>query len=122
VARGFVRRCAEEAGLPMEDVEDVTLAVGEAVANALEHGTPQTVEKESAIVLQVLIENNSFVVLVRDFGAGFDVDMQNRLPVSPMAERGRGLMLMRILMDRVVFSRLPDGMSVRLEKRMTNSI
>jgi serine/threonine-protein kinase RsbW len=113
-ARRIVRTAMEQAGVAKGCVDDVVLALSEACTNALLHAGPG-----DAYDVTLELEPERGVVLVRDVGRGFDPG--RRLgPARPDAERGRGLALMRALVDRVqLTSRQHDGTVVRLEKRLT---
>ena len=54
-----------------------------------------------------------------DRGAGFDGSLPGLVDAEPSAEDGRGIQLMRALVDRVTFiSRPHKGTVVRLEKEL----
>ena len=122
-ARAFVRRLAQDMGYAPPDVDDIALATGEAVANALEHGfSGDCAWGENPVAVTVVCQAGWFSVHIRDHGPGFDPEKVRfaRQP-SLLAERGRGLALMEMLMDRVDHSRLPDGMEVILDKRLPDT-
>ncbi|NVJ19713.1 MULTISPECIES: ATP-binding protein [Myxococcus] len=112
--RAFLR----ESGFPDAVAEHVELAVAEAVANAIQHGN-QSIESRHVEVMLVSLADR-VTISVRDEGTGFDVsalpdalDPAHRLKLS-----GRGVLLMRALMDTVEFSLAPEGGSVvRLSKQ-----
>jgi serine/threonine-protein kinase RsbW len=93
-------------------VADVELALTEACANVLKH-------VQSGEVYEVLVgfdDERAFLDVI-DHGPGFDPD--SVLAPTPDAESGRGLQLMRELMDSVHFdSASGSGMTVHLEKRL----
>jgi serine/threonine-protein kinase RsbW len=61
-------------------------------------------------------------IQVVDVGHGFDREALRRANIGPDAERGRGLLLMAALVDRVRFSiRPPSGTVVRMEKSLVYS-
>ncbi|MFY2556689.1 ATP-binding protein [Corallococcus terminator] len=112
--RAFLR----EAGFPGATAEHVELAVAEAVANAIQHGN-QGVEGRRVDVMLVSLED-WVTVSVRDEGAGFDVStLPDPLdPAQRLKPSGRGVLLMRALMDAVEFSPHPQGGTVvRLSKQ-----
>jgi anti-sigma regulatory factor (Ser/Thr protein kinase) len=86
------------------DVETIGLAVREAIANAIVHGNH--CDPEKAVRISVAVnENCDLFVSVKDSGSGFD---PGRLPdpVAPenlLAPHGRGIFIMRQLMDQVDF-------------------
>jgi anti-anti-sigma factor len=114
-----VRTCVCELiaplGLSEGAVFDLKVAVGEALANAVRHGSPGGAADE--IHVTVCAYEDRVVVSVRDTGGGFDGDP---LSVDDVyASGGRGVMFMRALMDRVEFGRCDDGGTlVRLTKRL----
>jgi len=86
---------AAEHGVGEEDLANFLTALGEAVANAIEHA--RTTEQ---IRIECRISAESIVAVVADDGVGFDrsVAVAAELP-DPTAERGRGLPLMRRCSD-----------------------
>jgi serine/threonine-protein kinase RsbW len=112
-ARLFIEQMAREAGLDDADREAVSLAVTEAVSNAIRHGSPRGVE--DVVELVVANEKDRLEVTVRDSGTGF-APGEVTLP-DPMsyADHGRGLFLIYALMDEVEFAR-DGGTIVRMVK------
>lgn len=88
----FASRCS---GIAREDLDDFIFAVGEALANAIEHSRTNDV-----IELRCQVEDDKIVATVIDSGTGFSSD---RAPVTNLpdafAERGRGLPIMRRCSD-----------------------
>jgi anti-sigma regulatory factor (Ser/Thr protein kinase) len=113
-ARGFVKQAAGEFGFADRDVEAITLAVHEAVANAVIHGEPCCNGCEG-VELRTWCEEGAAVFSVRDCGT---------IAAAPprggdlLDERGRGLPLMAALMDGVELVPEPDRTVVRLKKRL----
>ncbi len=97
---GYVRQevmtFAEMQGIERPDVIDFVVAVGEAVANAIEHAHT----REPIEICAWLLGNDRLFASVRDRGIGF-APSDGRLPEG-YAERGRGLPIMRRCAD--VFS------------------
>lgn len=94
---------------------DIKVAVGEALANAVRHGSPRGEADE--VRVEVAAYSDRVVVRVRDSGGGFDGDSSCADDVY--ASGGRGVMFMRALMDRVEFSPCDgSGTAVTLTKRI----
>jgi len=95
---------------------DVMIALQEALVNAALHGCGSDAGK--TIHCTVEIQPSKVCMVVRDPGPGFDferiADPQSFAPTT--VEHGRGIALMRGLMDEVTFGR--GGSEVRLIKRM----
>ena len=94
-----------------QDLADIETAVGEALANAVEHGH----REESGFEVHVFVERGHVVIEVQDDGAGFAASHPRENPGHD-APRGFGIYLMRHLMDRVDYSN--NGTRVRLAKRL----
>lgn len=112
--RSFVRRCAEEHGVPDAVVTDIVLAVCEAATNALRHS--------STPVIEVRVDaSESFVeVGVRDYGLFGERDGRS----CRDEPGGRGLPLVHALMDDVTLSPgtpISPGTTVWMRKRITGT-
>ena len=97
-------------GLPQNDVFDIVLACGEALANAAEHAYGAGSFGEMEIEAARDPDDGDVVVWVRDFGRW-------RSPSAP-GERGRGRMMMEHLMDRVDMQTDGDGTTVTMRHRV----
>lgn len=98
-------------------VDDLRIAVSEAVTNAVEsHNLAGT---DSRIEIRCVTDDSSVEVTVKDKGPGFDPDNVTQLPDVESPERllfesGLGLTLMRKLVDRHHIESNDDGTVVRL--------
>jgi serine/threonine-protein kinase RsbW len=123
LARAFVRRFARDAGFDAITVQDIEVAVGEAVTNAILHGgVDDEAENPGEIVIKVSREAGHLVIAIEDHGPGFDMpEVESSTLDDLLAERGRGLALMGMLMDRLDMHRIPGGMLVRMERRLPDA-
>jgi anti-sigma regulatory factor (Ser/Thr protein kinase) len=97
-------------GFAQQDLSDIETAVGEALANAAEHGH----RSDSGFDVRVYVERNRLIIEVQDDGAGFGApDPAAKAPAHD-APRGFGIYLMRHLMDEVDYTE--RGTCVRLAK------
>lgn len=106
----------EEQHWPREDVAAVQLALQEALANAVRHGCGG--DRSRYVRCSVVCEQAGDVVMVvRDPGPGFDPGaVADPLEVTGLLKpSGRGLFLIRELMDDVQFAN--GGREVRMRKR-----
>jgi serine/threonine-protein kinase RsbW len=101
-------------GYPDGDLADIETAVGEALANAAEHGH----RAGTGFEVRVYVERERVVIEVQDEGTGFRSSPAVSKPASD-APRGFGIYLMRHLMDEVNFDE--RGSCVRLTKRLPMS-
>ena len=98
----------------------VATAVIEAATNAVQHGNRFDETKRIDIAVKVLPD--ALQISVRDMGPGFDASILDRgLPDNLFAERGRGIALMRALMDDVAFDSSSSGTTVRLTKQIPSA-
>lgn len=99
-----VMTMARRSGCPAGDFANVEIALREAIANAIIHGN--ALHRGKRILLRCYGgPHKALLVLVRDEGPGFD---PGRVPDPRHPERlhlhhGRGLLLMRELMDYVEY-------------------
>ena len=115
VARHIVRNAMEQVGVEETCVDDVELALSEACTNVLLHSGPG-----DQFVVRLDLEDRLGVLRIIDVGHGFDSARLQAEDQLVDAERGRGLGLMRALVDRVDFtSRDEAGTIVTLEKVLT---
>ena len=105
--RGLLRRWLRHAGAGEQETAEIVTACGEAATNAIEHAGAAG---EAPFEVAGLLDGRRVDVTVRDRGAW-------RSPRQ--GDRGRGLSLMRALMDQVDVSPGPDGTRVRLQRELT---
>lgn len=111
-ARARLARALRRLGLSGERLDGILLAFTEAVTNAVVHGCGAA---RKCVQARVGTENGRVVIEVTDHGCGFQPDAIN-LPEDGLCEGGRGLFLMRALMDEVVWTPSPSGTTVRMSK------
>lgn len=101
-------------GFPQEDVADVELAVSEAVTNSVEHGSAPC--GEPAVVVKCRAWDDWLVVEVEDENP-VAVLPTHPTPSASQDERGRGVLMMRALMDECEDCRTDHGIRVRMAKQ-----
>ena len=103
------------AGLDEDRLTDLAVALAEALSNAAVHGHRLDPKRRVAIVLSVT--PGCVVVEVSDSGGGFDARgvSDPTLPERQLAPGGRGIFLMRRLVDEVSYN--ASGNTVRLTVR-----
>jgi serine/threonine-protein kinase RsbW len=111
-----VRRLASRCGRPEDDQADIEIALREALANAICHGNSGRA-RQKIFVRCYGGPGAGVLIAVRDQGRGFDPDgvPDPREDDRLFLHHGRGLLLMRELMDRVEFRK--GGREVVLYKR-----
>ena len=112
-AREWAAGAAREFGLPDDDCFQVKLAVSEVVANAIQHGSSAP---DDPIRLSVQATEAELVFEVRDTGVFVGVD--EAAGREEMAERGRGLDLVALMVDEVELTPGEEGTLLRFTKRL----
>jgi len=111
-------RIAAEVGLDEDQRFHISMAVREATVNAVLHGN----EYDPARMIDVTFENTGvdFVFKIADEGHGFDPDhLPDPLaPENLLRGTGRGIFLIRSLMDEVHFRQLHPGTELTLIKHL----
>jgi anti-sigma regulatory factor (Ser/Thr protein kinase) len=88
------------------------LAVYEAVSNAIDHGNRG--DRDKIVLISLWLEEKRIVLEVEDQGSGFDFEIvpeakdEERL----LVEGGRGIFLLRSLMDKVDFNSLGNRVTM----------
>ncbi len=112
-------RLAEEAGLGEDERFHIAMALREAAINAVMHGN----EYNPKTFIDVSLENTGkdLVFTIADQGHGFDPDhLPDPLaPENLLRGTGRGIFLIRSLMDEVHFRQLDPGTELTLVKHLT---
>ena len=117
LVRGLLRQALQYLGVAEAGIQEIVLALTEACANVVKHAADA-----EEYQVDVAIDDVVCRISVVDDGDGFDPAAtaieQERSPLDP----GRGLVLMRALVDRLDFVQDEDGRHrVTLEKRLNAS-
>ena len=114
IARHICRDALVSLGVSDGCVADIELAVTEACTNVLRHAASGSHEYE----VQVEIDERTCEIRVLDAGDNFHVIEEER-PVPVTAETGRGLFLMRAMVDEFDLDHEPQaGTVVKLTKEL----
>ncbi|MCH8928259.1 MAG: ATP-binding protein [Candidatus Marinimicrobia bacterium] len=112
----FTENIGEQLGLSEDVIEDISIAVTEAVNNAIKHGNKNNESK--AIEISYKNEKEKIIVYVKDNGGGFEIDKISdpRANENILKDSGRGILIMKSLMDKVVVTSDNQGTEVQLVK------
>jgi anti-sigma regulatory factor (Ser/Thr protein kinase) len=110
-ARDWAFEVAVAAGLPEADCHQVRLALSEAVANSIQHGSSSLADR---IRVEAFEDAGELVFEVRDGGV-FDPPLAR---ASIEDESGRGLELLALITDSVQISSDDHGSLLRFSKRL----
>jgi serine/threonine-protein kinase RsbW len=117
LVRGLLRQALQYLAVAENGIQEIVLALTEACANVVQHAG-----EHEEYQVDIAIDDAVCRISVLDEGDGFDPAAtaieQERSPLDP----GRGLILMRALVDRLDFVQDEDGRHrVTLEKRLDAS-
>lgn len=113
----FAEKAAKDMDFSEGDVDDIAIATTEAVSNAIIHGNKSDVTKK--VVIEIMEKPDRMIINVWDEGVGFDPHTIDDplLPENLLRESGRGVFILKSLMDRVDYSFEKNGTVIILEKR-----
>jgi stage II sporulation protein AB (anti-sigma F factor) len=117
LARLTVSTFASQLEFTLAEIEEIRVAISEAVSNCVIHAYPQ---KTGTISLELQIEQGTLMISVKDSGKGIeDVELAKQATFSTDPERmGLGLVFMESFMDEMeIKSRLEQGTTVVMKKR-----
>jgi anti-sigma regulatory factor (Ser/Thr protein kinase) len=93
------------------------LAIGEACANAVEHGSPGGEANSFCLRCYVDPNHSTLIFEVEDEGRDFCLtDLSLSRTPDLYSENGRGLFLINAIMDDVALRSTPRGLNVRMSK------
>ena len=97
---------------------EIEIAVREALANAVIHGNCESAQERVHVTCRCHVDGE-VIVTVRDEGQGFEITAvpDPTAPENQLFTHGRGIFLMKMLMDEVRFER--DGATVCMRKKAT---
>lgn len=122
VARLATSGVGLRAGLTVDDIDDLKVAVAEACTNVINHAFDDSIpESERRILLSLSIGKNEMTVEVEDEGVGFDPNALERSQRDGLdGQGGLGFGLMRELTDSLRVESAPgSGTRVIMVKRAT---
>ena len=120
-AEEMSEKIAAQAGIDEDTRSGVSMAVREAMINAVLHGNNYDPNKRVNLTLEQ--DGKELKVTITDEGRGF-VPEEVPDPLAPenlLKESGRGIFLMRAFMDEVQFRKLNPGTEIILIKRLQSS-
>jgi serine/threonine-protein kinase RsbW len=98
-----------QAGLSGDEEYWIVTALREALANAVRHGNRAKPERK--VRVDFTIDGSTVTIRVEDEGDGFDLERipDPTDPENLLRPSGRGIFYMQQFMNRVEFSRVPEG-------------
>ncbi len=113
IARAQAEAIAKRLNFDKESIDDLVLVIGEACDNSIEHGF-----SEKGVDIHYSISPQQLTVEIVDYGKGFVPEGKGEEVPELMAERGRGIFIMKTLSDSVTIqSSVGKGSKVTIKKQ-----
>ena len=108
-------------GLIEDEIDDISIAVTEAVNNAIKHGNKEDSTKSIKIVFEV--ETDRIKIRIKDEGKGFQLEevKDPRKNENLLKDDGRGILIMKALMDEVKVLSGSEGNVLQLVKKISRN-
>ena len=118
LARSMVATFAAQLDFTLAEIEEIRVAVSEAVSNCVIHAYPDRI---GLIKMELSLENQDTLVMkIQDFGLGIaDIEQAKQATYSSQPERmGLGLVFMESFMDEMeLISKPMEGTTVVMKKQ-----
>lgn len=115
IVRSAVGALGSVYGLPEEECRAVTLAMDEALANVIRHAYKNRYDQEVEVNCRAWADRLEFTLL--DCGEPAD-PARICHPLEDFALSGRGTHMIKMIMDEMIYERVPGGNQLRLTKRL----
>ncbi|MCD6162887.1 MAG: ATP-binding protein [candidate division Zixibacteria bacterium] len=112
----FLSTRLTEEGISQSIAADVAISVSEVVTNAIKHGNSDDINKK--VTVKYELSQDEIIIYVKDEGNGFNPDAipdptdNNNL----LKKVGRGIFIVRSLLDSIDFNFTNDGTEVILKR------
>jgi serine/threonine-protein kinase RsbW len=114
LVRAMMQEVSRQAGFSEAERHQIALAVDEAISNVIKHSYKGEADRPVSVSCET--ENGLLEIVVRHRGERFEPRPVDHLPPDELRPGGRGLFLMRCVMDEVEFVRDGEENLVRLRK------
>lgn len=96
----------------------LNLVLTEAMANAIKHAS--ATDPDKGLHIRISITDTQLAIRVYDCGQGFDLNSITNpdFETDPLSERGRGIFIIRSLMDSVKYKKTKSGNVLEMKKAL----
>jgi serine/threonine-protein kinase RsbW len=94
----------------------INLVLTEAMSNAIKYGNPDN--REETVHILINISDNELFIRIYDYGQGFDINEIPAPDFDVLEDRGRGIFLIKALMDSVQYRKQADGNMLEMIKQL----
>jgi len=96
----------------------LNLVLTEAMVNAIQYASPDDENEQKTVRICIEIEDENLCIRVYDHGQGFDLEAVPTPSFGELHERGRGIFLIRTLMDAVDYRKTECGNVLEMRKKL----
>lgn len=104
---------------PEELAYHINLVLTEAMANAIKHANKNDPNKD--VHISINLTDDQLWIRVYDQGQGFDISSADIHPPDPKSDHGRGVFLIRSLMDSVKYRHCEKGNVLEMYKSLRDT-
>jgi len=94
----------------------INLVLTEAMVNAIKYGNPEN--RDDTVHILINICDNELLIRIYDYGQGFDINEIPEPDFDGLDDRGRGIFLIKSLMDSVSYHRDLNGNILEMIKQL----
>jgi len=94
----------------------INLVLTEAMANAIKYAGPG--DREKMVHICITICASEIMIRVYDHGQGFDINNVPPPNFEELEDRGRGIFIIKSLMDSVAYKKLSSGNVLEMSKKL----
>ena len=95
----------------------LNLVLTEALVNAIKHANAADPDKE--VLIRINVSDKELLIRVYDNGQGFDLNLLScNVCPDPLNEQGRGIFIIRSLMDSVEYKKANGGNVLEMKKKL----
>jgi serine/threonine-protein kinase RsbW len=95
----------------------INIVLTEALVNAIKHANSADSNKE--VHIRISVSDTELLIRVHDNGQGFDLNLvPSTVCPDPLSEQGRGIYIIRSLMDSVEYRKDNGGNVLEMKKRL----
>jgi len=112
IAREIVRFSGDRETLAYQ----INLVLTEAMSNAIKYGSTDNCEESVHILIS--IDEKELFIRIFDYGQGFDINEIPTPDFNMLEDRGRGIFLIKSLMDSVKYIKTGSGNVLEMVKQL----
>jgi len=117
MVRAMVEDLAKKNGFAKNKIEELKLAINEALANVIEHAYQW--QKNRVIFIYFSIHYQDIEVVIKDFGKKLDVNGLKSRNLDEVKDSGLGVFLIKNMVDKVEYHSEDTGTELKLVKNKT---